>query len=104
MLVGAHPLYLPCASEGVHVIEDGDELPVLIWIQNVAVNFEVLHHHVHHVRSQFQGYYVRPLGLSSLQRGSGTLLQLKFAPLLPGKDLTLLAKDRSKNGLKKHQK
>lgn len=86
------------------MIEDGDELPVLIWIQNVAVNFEVLHHHVHHVRSQFQGYYVRPLGLSSLQRGAGTLLQLKFAPLLPGKDLTLLAKDRSKNGLKQHQK
>lgn len=86
------------------MIEDWDELPVVGWIQDVAVNFEALHHQIHHVCSQFQGYYVGPVGFSSLQRWSGTLLRLKFAPLLPGKVFTLLAKNKGKNRLKDHQK
>lgn len=96
---GAHPLYLPRAPEGVHVIEDRDELPVMGRIQDVAVNFQVLHHQIHHVRSQFQGYDVGPVGFSSLQRRSGTLLHLKFAPVLPGKVFTLLAKSIGENRL-----
>lgn len=99
-----HPPYLPRASEGVHVIEDGDELPVVGRIQNVAVNFEVLHHQIHHVRPQFQGYDVRPVGLSSLQRGPATLLRLQFAPLLPGKDFTLLAKRKKENRNRKKER
>ena len=65
----ARLLYLPCAAEGVHVVEDGDELPVVSRVQDVAVNFEALDHHIHHVRAQLQGYYIWPVGLSSLQRG-----------------------------------
>lgn len=59
-------LYLACATEGVHVIEDWDELPVKSWVQDVAIDFEVLNHYIHHPSAQLQGYYVRPLDLSSL--------------------------------------
>lgn len=65
-----HLQYLPYATKGVHVVEDGDELPAESRVQDVAVNFEVLDHYIHHVSAQLQGYYVWPIGLSSLQRGS----------------------------------
>lgn len=48
------------------MVEDGDELPVESWIQDVTVNFKVLDHHIDHVSAQLQGYYVWPMGLSSL--------------------------------------
>lgn len=58
--------YLPCAAEGVHVVENGDELLVVGRVQDVAANFEVLDHQIHQVSSQLQGHDVRPMGLSSL--------------------------------------
>lgn len=81
------------------MIEDGDELPVESRVQDVAVNFEVLDHHIHHVGAQLQGYYVWPVGLSSLQRGPRTLVRLQLTPLLPGKDVILLEGEKNGSGL-----
>ncbi len=30
------------------MVEDGDELPVVSWVEDVAVDFEILNHYIHH--------------------------------------------------------
>lgn len=47
-------LYLSGAAEGIHVVEDGDELSVIGGVQDVTVNFKILHHYVHNEGSQLQ--------------------------------------------------
>lgn len=64
------PPYLPSAAKGVHVVEDGDEFPVIGWVQDVAINFKIFNHHIHHVRAKLQSYYVWPACLAPLQRRS----------------------------------
>jgi len=72
------------------VVQDGDALPLESRVQDVAVDFEVLDHHFHHEGAQLQGHDVRPVGLSSVQRGSRALLHLQVTPMLAGQDDELL--------------
>lgn len=84
------PLYLSCAAKGVHMVDEGYELLVEIGIQDVAINFDVADHQIHHVHAQLQGYYERQIALSSLQRGACILVRHYLTPLLSGKGVILL--------------
>lgn len=78
--------YLPGAAKCVHVVKDGDELPVLGRVQDVTVDLQVLHHDVHQVGAELQSDDVGPAGVVSLQGGARALLHLQPGPLLPGED------------------
>lgn len=47
-------LYLSRVTESVHVVEDGNELPLIGRVNDVAINFEVLDHHIHQESAQVQ--------------------------------------------------
>lgn len=83
-------VYLSQAAEGVHVVEDGNTLALAGGIQDVAVDFEILHHQVHQVGPQLQHNHVRPVGLRPLQRWPRTLLRLQLAPQLTGEEVARL--------------
>lgn len=85
-------VYLSHAPESVHVVEDGNALPVARRVQDVAVDFEVLHHQVHQVGPQLQRNHVGPVGLGPPQRRPRRLLRLQLAPQLAGKEVVLLEK------------
>lgn len=52
------------------MVENGNELPLIGWVQDVTINFQVLHHHIHQVSAQVQSYYVWPACFAPLQGGS----------------------------------
>ena len=72
------------------MIQDGDELPFVSRVQDVAVDLEVLHHQVHQAGTQLHGDDVGPLGVLPLQGGSRHVRRLQLQPLLPGEDVVLL--------------
>lgn len=94
-------LYLSGATESVHVVEDGNELPLIGWVEDVAINFEVLDHHIHQVSAEVQGYYVWPTCFTPLQGGPWTVLCFQLPPLLPGKDGIHLDMRRTEDGFNK---
>lgn len=91
-------MYLPHVSERVHVVEDGNALPAAGRVQDVAVDFEILHHQVHQVGAQLQRHHVGPVGLGPLQRRPRSMLRLQLAPQLAGKEVELLEEWGSEGG------
>lgn len=93
-------MYLSHAPESVHVVEDGDALPVAGRVQDVTVDFEVFHHQVHQVGPQLQRNHVGPVGLGPLQRRPRVLLRLQLTPQLAGKEVVLLEKRGSEEKMR----